>query len=152
MGSQKYLWFYYHCLYLQAPSSRQRIFQKTALMAIIMNPAITNTATPDHKKVQSYSKHADTSHKAYGKSWAAVSGTRVITLILIPTVTDEYVFNSFRDKSREALAVVGDVATGEVQMREGQKVFVKRLNRNLHVKGSAGERSEPIYTLPFYMQ
>ena len=90
--------------------------------------------------------------KSFGKYSAAVDGPRVISLILIPTIPDKDQFNAYRDKSREALAIVGEVITGEIQIRNDQKVFVKRIPRNNNVSVSSKSRIEPTFHLPTYLQ
>ena len=115
-----------------------------------------NTSTPPAhpKNITSYQNlaFADENYKSYGKYWAAVSGTRVVSMTLIPSIADKAIFDLFREKAREALALVGDIATGEILMRDGKKVFVKRMSRNHQVTGAAGNRPEPIFTIPFHLQ
>lgn len=113
---------------------------------------MTMTDSTTNKTITSYSKTSESHHQSFGKYWAAVSGTKVITLTLIPTISDPVIFNTFRDKAREAISLAGELATGEVQMRDGKKVFVKRLNRHQNVKGTSADREEKIYILPSFTQ
>ena len=92
----------------------------------------------------------DDTTKSFGKYWAAIEGSRVVSLILIPTIYDELKFNAYRNKSREALEIVGIVITGEIQIRDGLKVFVKRLARNNSINSK--DRVEPTFQLPEYLQ
>lgn len=92
-------------------------------MAFIMNSTVPNS-TPSSETSKNITSFANAvslaeNYKVCGKYWAATSGTRVVTMTLIPTIEDKDVFNAFRDKAREALAVVGEIATGEIQVRDG---------------------------------
>ncbi|HMX99482.1 MAG TPA: hypothetical protein PKC44_06880 [Agitococcus sp.] len=115
---------------------------------------ISTTAVEYKRNIKSYENkaYASEDYKSFGKYWAATSGTRVVSLMLIPTIDDKEVFEAFREKSREALSLVGEVATGEVVLRDGRKVFVKRMSRNNRTTGKAAQRPEPIFSIPFYMQ
>lgn len=123
-------------------------------MAFIMTSPTTPHSEEYKRNITSYQNkaYADENYKSFGKYWAATSGTRVVSMTLIPTITDKVVFDEFRDKAREALSVVGELATGEVVLRDGKKVFVKRMSRNNRVTGNAGKRPEPVFSIPFYMQ
>ncbi len=92
----------------------------------------------------------DDTTKSFGKYWAAIEGSRVVSLILIPTISDKDKFNAYRDKSREALAIVGEVITGEIQLRGDRKVFIKRLPRNNSINSKG--RVEPTFHIPSYLQ
>jgi len=115
-------------------------------MAILM----TNIITPSERKKDVSSFSLDNTTQSFGKYWAAIEGSKVVSLILIPTIYDEIKFNAYRDKSREALAIVGNVMTGEIQIRDGLKVFVKRLGRNNSINSK--DRVEPTFQLPSYLQ
>lgn len=118
-----------------------------------MNASTPVTPSAYPKKIVSYANAvAGEDYKACGKYWAAVSGTRVVSMTLIPSIDDKAIFDLFREKARDALAVVGELATGEMQIRDGKKVFVKRMSRNHQIKGAAGQREEPVFTIPFHLQ
>lgn len=119
-----------------------------------MNTPTQTPATDYKRNISSYENkaYASEDYKSFGKYWAATSGTRVVSLMLIPTIEDKEVFEAFREKSREALSLVGELATGEVVLRDGKKVFVKRMSRNNRTTGKAAQRPEPIFSIPFYLQ
>lgn len=113
---------------------------------------MTNTISTDPHARNISSFAVNQNHKTFGKYWAAVEGPRVVSLILIPTIADKDKFNNFRDKSREALSIVGEVVTGEIQERNGVKVLVKRLPRNNNTNPNAKSRIEPTFSIPYYLQ
>ena len=110
-------------------------------MAILM----TNTPTSSEHKRDISSFSLDNTTQSFGKYWAAIEGSKVVSLILIPTIYDELKFND-----RNKLEIVGIVMTGEIQIRDGLKVFVKRLGRNNSINSKG--RVEPTFQLPAYLQ
>lgn len=71
---------------------------------------------------------AATENKVIGKFWAAVRSERVVAMLTM-RVPKDVDFDQYRDKSRQALELVGEVITGEVQVTpEGKTILVKRLN------------------------
>lgn len=66
-------------------------------------------------------------NKVVGKFWAAVRGERVVAMLTL-RVPQDVDFDKYRESSRKALELVGEVVSGEVQLTpEGKAVFVKRL-------------------------
>jgi hypothetical protein len=106
--------------------------------------------TPEIKNVTSFTVNQE--YKSFGKYWAAIADSRVVGLVLIPTIADKDKFNSYRDKSREALSIIGEVMTGEIQLRDNTKVFVKRIPRNNNPTENSKRRIEPTYHIPTYLQ
>ena len=115
-----------------------------------MATLMTNILTTSERKKDVSSFSLDNTTQRFGKYWAAIEGSKVVSLILIPTIYDELKFNAYRNKSREALEIVGIVMTGEIQIRDGLKVFVKRLGRNNSINSKG--RVEPTFQLPAYLQ
>ena len=70
-------------------------------MATFMNNV---EKTPETKNITSFSVNQE--HKSFGKYWAAIADSRVVGLVLIPTIADKDKFNTYRDKSREALSII----------------------------------------------
>lgn len=62
-----------------------------------------------------------------GKHWAAIKGSKVIVTLSM-TVPDDTDFIEYRDKARACLAVVGDVRTGRVVERKGDRYFIQDLS------------------------
>jgi hypothetical protein len=78
-----------------------------------------------------------------GKAWAAIRKERVVSLISmsIPADCD---FESFRSKAVEALAILGEVKSGEVVVEGGKFQFVQRLN---HSNRSKKPREPKVYEI-----
>ena len=110
----------------------------------------TTSTAPQPKNISSFAVNQN--HKAFGKYWAAIADSRVVGLVLIPTIADKDKFNLYRDKSRDALSIIGEVMTGEIQLRDNTKVFVKRIPRNNNPTESSKRRIEPTYHIPTYLQ
>lgn len=71
---------------------------------------------------------AVTENRVIGKFWAAIRAERVVALLTM-RVPKDVDFDQYREKSRQALELVGEVVTGEIQVTpEGTPLFVKRLN------------------------
>ena len=109
-----------------------------------MATLMTNILTTSERKKDVSSFSLDNTTQRFGKYWAAIEGSKVVSLILIPTIYDELKFNAYRNKSREALEIV------QIQIRDGLKVFVKRLARNNSINSK--DRVEPTFQLPEYLQ
>lgn len=62
-----------------------------------------------------------------GKCWVAVVDNIVVKVINMSD-SKNVDFEKFRDKSRAALAAIGEVKVGEIKVRNGEWVFIKRAN------------------------
>ena len=60
-----------------------------------------------------------------GKCWAALRQDTVICTISMRVPTDVD-FDVFREKANQCLALLGDVRSGEMIEREGERYFVRR--------------------------
>lgn len=61
----------------------------------------------------------------YGKYWAALRDTSVVGLISMRAPGDVD-FNAFSQKAKECLELLGQVKSGDVIERNGQRFFVQR--------------------------
>ena len=79
-----------------------------------------------------------------GKAWAAIKDGQVITTISmrVPNWVD---FDLYREKAKECLELVGEVKAGEVVPKDGQLVFIQRLN---HRNRGKRERQPQEFTIP----
>lgn len=62
-----------------------------------------------------------------GKHWAALRGSNVIGVISM-RVPNDIDFDDYREKAKACLALLGDIKSGEIEVRDGKKYFVQRMN------------------------
>lgn len=64
-----------------------------------------------------------------GKFWAAVKDDKAIAVVSMK-VPNDVDFDAYRDKTKDALSLLGDVRSGELFRINGAYVFVQRLTHS----------------------
>lgn len=78
-----------------------------------------------------------------GKHWAAMRSDNVIGLISMRVPVDVD-FDAYRDKAIACLSLLGEVKSGEVIERNGERYFVKRLT---HINRGKSPRKPKEYLI-----
>jgi len=73
-----------------------------------------------------YRTESGASNVNYGKYWAAIKNEKVLALLPMKLSKDKD-FEEYRSKAIKALSMLGDVKSGELQIKNGVRVFIKRL-------------------------
>lgn len=68
----------------------------------------------------------DKNYTSYGKCWAAIRNDLVVMSIPM-RVPKDIDFDQFRQRATSCLEMLGEVKSGELIEREGQKYFLQRL-------------------------
>ena len=78
-----------------------------------------------------------------GKCWAALRNDNVVGIISM-RVPKDVDFDVYRQKATECLELLGEVKSGELVERNGERYFVQRLN---HAKRSKKPRQAKEYRI-----
>ena len=91
----------------------------------------------------SYGEELTDTDVTLGKCWAALRNDQVVGIISM-RVPKDVAFDVYRQKATECLELLGQVKSGELVERKGERYFVQRLN---HANRSKKPRQAKEYRL-----